>query len=118
MGITSISATITDLSGTRKTTGNFLVDTGASYTVLPKSMADKLKLKPERSQEFSLADGSTVKRSLGSAVVKIDGKQAATTVVLGKKDDSPLLGAVTLEGMGLMVDPFNRKLREMKLMLG
>lgn len=118
MGITSISATITDLTGRKKVSGEFLVDTGAAYTVLPKVMAEKLGLKSQKTQRFSLADGSTVQRELSSAIIKIDGQEAASTVVIGQKDDSPLIGVITLEGMGLMVDPFKRKLIPMRLMLG
>ena len=59
-----------------------------------------------------------MERKLGSAVVYLDDRNAPSTVVNGEKGDSPLLGAVTLEGMGLLVDPFSRKLRPMKLMLG
>ncbi len=117
MGITTISVTITDLSGKKRIDGEFLVDTGAAYTVIPKEMAEKLSLKGTRTQKFSLADGSVVQRKLSSAIVKIDGHEAATTVVIGQKDDSALLGVITLEGMGLMVDPFKRKLRPMRLML-
>ena len=118
MGIINVAITVTNLNRTKKVSGKFLVDTGASYTVLPKKMADKLQLKANRIQDFSLADGTTIQRQLSSAVVKLDGHEAATTVVIGEKDDSPLLGVITLEGMGLMVDPFKRKLRSMKLMLG
>ncbi len=118
MGITNVSVSVTNLDQTKKVNGRFLVDTGAAYTVLPKKMADKLKLKAIRTQSFSLADGTTIKRKLSSAVVKLDDHEAATTVVIGQKDDSALLGVSTLEGMGLMVDPFKRKLRPMKLMLG
>lgn len=118
MGLTNVIITVTDLKQTKKIKGKFLVDTGASFTVLPKSMADKLRLEPNRTQTFSLADGTTIKRSLSSAIVKLDGHEAATTVVIGQKNDSPLLGAITLEGMGLMVHPFERKLIPMKLMLG
>ena len=110
--------TVTNLNQTKKVSGKFLVDTGAAYTVLPKKMADQLKLKAIRTQIFGLADGTTIQRKLSSAVVKLDGHEAATTVVIGQKDDSALLGAITLEGIGLMVDPFSRKLRAMKLMLG
>ena len=117
MGLTNIATIIADLTGKKKVSGNFLVDTGAAYTVVPKEMVGKLNLKPDRIQEFSLADGTIVSRKLGSAVIEIDGKKAASTVVLGEKDDSPLLGVITLENMGLMVDPFSRKLRPMKLML-
>ena len=118
MGIITISTTITDLTGKRKVSGEFLVDTGAAYTVLPKNMAEKLGLKSQKTQKFSLADGSIVQRKLSSAIVKIDGQEAASTVVIGQKDDSPLIGVITLENMGLMVDPFKRKLIPMKLMLG
>lgn len=117
MGLTTIPVTITDLSGKKKVSSEFLVDTGAAYTVVPKKMAEKLGLKPIRTQKFSLADGTIVQRKLSSAIVKIDGNEAASTVVIGQKDDSPLLGVVTLEGMGLMVDPFKRRLRPMRLML-
>ena len=118
MGITTIAATVSDLKGKKKIASEFLVDTGASYTVIPETMAKKLNLKVDRTQKFSLADGTTVERDLGFAIVAIDGQEAPSTVIIGRKGDSPLLGALTLENMGLMVDPFSRKLRNMKLMLG
>lgn len=118
MGITTILATVTSLADPKKTvSGKFLVDTGAAYTVIPYSFIKKLDLKPEKTQEFSLADGTSVKRKLSYAMVEIDGDRAPSTVVLGEKDDSPLIGVLTLENMGLMVDPFKRKLRPMRLML-
>ncbi len=117
MGITTVSLLITSLDGKKKASGTFLVDTGATYTIIPADMVKKLDLKADRTQEFSLADGTIMERKLGSAVVHLDGRKAPSIVVIGEKDDSPLLGAVTLEGMGLVVDPFSRKLRAMKLML-
>ena len=118
MGITTVQATIMDLSKKISVSDEFLVDTGSSYTVIPNKMADQLGLKSTKSQKFSLADGTTIQRNLSSAIVKLDGNEAATTVVIGQKDDSPILGVITLEGMGLMVDPFKRKLLPMKLLFG
>lgn len=118
MGITTIPITITNLGGKKSIQSDFLVDTGASYTVVPGAMAKKLGLKVDRVQKFSLADGTVMERGLGFAMIEIDGQKAPSTVVVGKSGDSPLLGALTLENMGLMVDPFSRKLRSMKLMLG
>lgn len=118
MGITTISATITNLKDPNmKVRGKFMVDTGAAYTVLPLALVQKLQLKPVKTQEFTLADGTTVTRRLGHAMVEIDGERAPSIVVLGERDDAPLIGVVTLENMGLMVDPFKRKLRPMRLML-
>src|SRR3989344_1462542 len=113
MGITSIAATVTSLDGKKKVSGKFMVDTGAAYTVVPYEMSRKLNLKPVKTQEFLLADGTSVKRKLGHAMVELDGEKAPTIVVIGEKGDSPLIGVLALEGMGLMVDPFKRKLRPM-----
>lgn len=119
MGITNISALVANIEDPKKKVRiNFMVDTGAAYTVLPLEYVKKLGLKPTRVQEFSLADGTIVKRKLSHAMVNIDNQSSPTTVVMGEKNDSALIGAITLEGMGLMVNPFDRKLIPMRLMLG
>lgn len=118
MGITTISATVSNLDKPGKSISEkFMVDTGAAYTVVPYEIVKKLHLRPLKTQEFVLADGTTVKRKLGFAMVEIDGDKAPSTVVIGEKGDSALIGVITLENMGLMVDPFKRKLRPMRLML-
>ena len=118
MGITTISATISSLNKpATKLRGKFMVDTGAAYTVIPYHWAEKLNLRPVKTQEFSLADGTSVTRKLGHAFVEINGDKAPSMVVIGEKGDSALIGVLTLEGMGLMVDPFKRKLIPMRLML-
>ena len=118
MGLTTVSVTITNLNQpTKKTTGKFTVDTGAAYTVVPYPMWQKLNLKSVKVQEFTLADGTSVTRKLGHAMIEVNGDKAPSTVVIGEPGDSALLGVITLENMGLMVDPFKRQLRPMKLML-
>lgn len=119
MGITTIVATVSNIDNQKKTvSAKFLIDTGASYTVIPEKFVKKLGLLAMKTQEFSLADGTVIKRKLGYAMVEINGDKSPSTVVLGEKDDSPLIGVVTLENMGLMVDPFKRKLLPMKLLFG
>lgn len=125
MGMTTVRATITNIDDRTKTvTGKFLVDTGAGYTVIPLEMVKRLGIKPTAKQEFSLADGTSIFRKLGYALIKVDFtdqkrgiKEAPATVVIGEKDDDALFGTLTLEQMGLLVDPFKRTLRPMKLML-
>lgn len=118
MGITTISAKISNVEHPQKQeVRKFMVDTGVTYTVVTYEVAKKLELKPVKTQEFVMADGTSVKRKLGYAYVEIDGDKAPSTVVIGEKGDSALIGVVTLESMGLMVDPFKRKLRPMRLML-
>ena len=118
MGLTQVSLKITNPKDNNKfVQGDFLVDSGASYTVLPQRMVNKLKIKPSWTQKFSLADGKKVTRDIGSAVIEFRGRKMATPVVLGLKHDSPLLGVITLESFGLSLNPFQRKIYETKLML-
>ncbi len=102
----------------RQEVGEFLVDSGAHYTVLPLEMVRKLKLKPSYEQDFSLADGKIISRSIGGAVIRFEDRELPVPVVLGEKNDTGLLGVTTLESFGLMLDPFQRKIYKSKLMLG
>lgn len=90
--------------------GVFLVDSGATYTVVPNRILKRLQIKPEREEEFSLADGKIIKRWVGNALYEYKGIRAAAPVLFGEKDDSMLLGVFTLEAMGLSLDPLKRKL--------
>lgn len=117
MGMTKVKLTIKNpLKPGKIAEEEFLVDSGAHYTVLPQIIVKQLNLKPAYEQEFSLADGRTIKRKIGSALVNFEGRELAVTIVLGEKDDSPLLGVTTLESFGLMLDPFRRRIYKSKLM--
>ena len=70
-----------------------------------------------RTEEFTLADGSHTKRRIGGAVFEIDGRRGPSPVIFGERDDATLLGAVTLEALGLMVDPLKRQLRPLPMLL-
>jgi predicted aspartyl protease len=118
MGLTYVRATVAKPSGRgRSIDVRFLVDTGAVYTVLPLHLWRSLKLKPQRSVEFTLADGTTITRGVSECRFTLEGYGATSPVVLGEADDGPLLGAVTLETVGLMVNPLSRTLSPMRLVL-
>ena len=90
--------------------GKFLVDSGATYTVVPESILKKIGIKPEGKEEFSLADGRSISRKVGNALYEYEGMQRAAPVLFGEKNDNLLLGTFTLEALGLTLDPFKRKL--------
>jgi len=118
MGMTYVHATVGRPDRrSRSLNVRFLVDTGAVYTVLPEKIWRSLKLKPQRTVEFTLADGTAITRGVSECRFTIEGQSATSPVVLGQQEDSPLLGAVTLETVGLMVNPLNRELLPMRLML-
>ena len=118
MGGTHVSGKVS-LQGRRRrpVSDRFLVDTGAVYTVLPEEVWRALALKGDRVAEFTLADGTIIRRPVSECRVPVEGRVATSPVVLGGPDDAPLLGAVTLETLGLMVNPLTRELLPMRLML-
>ena len=95
----------------------FLVDSGAVYSVLPRSEWHALGLKPDRDLEFVLADGTTLTRGVSACTFELEGRRANSPVVLGETEDEALLGAVTLETLGLILSPLNRTLQPMRMVL-
>ena len=96
----------------------FLVDSGAVYSVVPKHVLDKLGILPLVEQEFRLADGSGITRRKGVALFKLGERVGGADVIFGEEGDSQLLGAFTLEALGLALDPLRRELRELPMVLG
>ena len=96
---------------------SFLVDSGAIYTVLPARTWKALGLQATRNAQFVLADGTTVVRGVSDARFTVAGVGAPSPVVCGEEHDSALMGAVTLESLGLMLNPLTRELLPMRLML-
>ncbi|MBI4471054.1 MAG: aspartyl protease [Acidobacteria bacterium] len=94
-----------------------LLDSGAVYSVLRRNEWQALRLKPERELDFVLADGTTLSRGVSECVFEIEGRRATSPVVLGESEDEALLGAVTLETLGLMLNPLTRTLQPMRMML-
>ena len=86
-----------------------LVDTGATYTLIPRSLIANLDVKPERRERFVLADGRTVARDVAFIFVRVDDRTVPTQCILDDAAPEALLGAVTLEELGLAVDPVNRR---------
>ena len=87
-----------------------LVDTGASYTVLPGRFLRDLSIEPIGTRRLLLADGSRVDMDYGRAWATIDGEREVTIVFFGRDDGPALLGAYTLEGLALAVDPSEERL--------
>ena len=118
MGLTTVLLEVTNPDDKSKTVkGEFLVDSGSFFTVLPKRMVNKLGLKPESTREFGLADGTTIRRPVSNAYITFKDNKIASPVILGKEKDNPLMGALTLESFGLILNPFDRTLHPAKLML-
>ncbi|HYD47958.1 MAG TPA: aspartyl protease family protein [Terriglobales bacterium] len=118
MGITYLEAKLSNPARPKySATVEFLVDTGAIYSVAPAPLLRKLGIAADRTEEFTLADGSHARRRIGAAVFEIQGRRAPSPVIFGQPDDATLLGAVSLEALGLMIDPLKRQLRPLPMLL-
>jgi predicted aspartyl protease len=118
MGVTFLKLKITNPERPRKKSQTlaFLVDSGAVYSVVPQSILKRLAIKPTHFQEFILANGETVKRSVGNAYFEYQGKVGAAPVVFGDEGVF-LLGATTLESLGMILDPIRRELKPLPMLL-
>lgn len=87
-----------------------LVDTGSTYTWVPRSMLERLGVRPSFRMQFQTADGRLVERDAGETQARFDGQTRTTVVVFGDEGSLPLLGAYTLEGFSLAIDPVNERL--------
>jgi predicted aspartyl protease len=115
MGITYIEGSVSGPQGSR--TLEFLVDSGASYTLLPHDVWKAIGLTPKRTLTFSLADGTRIERKISECHITLSVGDGHTPAVLGEPGDDALLGVVTLEMLGLVFNPFSRTLHPMRLLL-
>jgi predicted aspartyl protease len=88
-----------------------LVDTGSEFTWIPKTALEKIGVHREKKDvAFVMANGQQVTRSVGFAIIRYDKYFTVDEVVFAEKGDLLLLGARTLEGLSLAVDPRKKKL--------
>ena len=116
MGITYVDAEAVGPTGKRASV-RLLVDSGATYSLLPEQAWRAIELAPQRDMGFTLADGTVVERRVSECRLSLAQGEGHTPVVLGEPGDEGLLGVVTLEILGLVLNPFTRSLQPMRAML-
>jgi len=117
MGLVYVDAIVKNEEG-KAVNVRLLVDSGATYTVLRRDVWEQLGLKPLSEMEFVLADGSVVRRAVSEAIIELPGYgERHSPVVLGESEDENILGVVTLEIFGLILDPFRRTLRPIRALM-
>lgn len=118
MGLTSQKLLVKESRrARRKAAVRFQIDSGAVYSLVPAVLLRKLGIRPYRKVDFTLADGTAITRQVGDAYFEFQGQGGAAPVIFGERGDEPLLGATTLESLGLVLDPFKRRLIPMRMVL-
>jgi predicted aspartyl protease len=119
VGLTHVRARIANPARPGRTASvKFLVDSGAVYSVVPSPILRRIGIAPHSSRTFILADGAEITRGVGDATFMLDDQQAASPVIFGENGDTALLGSVSLESLGLILDPMKRVLRSLPMVLG
>ena len=110
MGTFTASIEIGDPDGRRWQRVDVLVDSGATFTTLPRSLLEDLAVPPQDKASFELADGRSVEFDVGKTSVRIGRRVRTTLVIFAENGVQPRLGAYTLEAFLLAADPVNRRL--------
>ena len=87
-----------------------LVDTGATFTLIPREVLERLGVVPEEEWPFELADGREVRYPVAWVQIRIGARTQPTIAVFGERGSEPTLGVVTLESFLLAVDPVHHRL--------
>jgi len=95
----------------------FLVDSGAIYSVVPGETLARLGLAPRREREFRLANASRIVPRCGIALFRYGDRDTIAEVIFGEPGDAVLVGAFTLESLGVSLDPFKRELLPIPMIL-
>ena len=110
MGTFNWPIEIRSADGQRVETVEALVDTGSSYTILPVETLRRLGIEPTDTTEFEMGDGRIIPLEVGEARVRVEGREYTRIVVFGTDPASSILGADTLQGARLVVDPVGHRL--------
>ena len=93
------------------------MDSGALFTSIPRSILERLGLKPVARQRLRVYGGGIVERDVGGAIVEYVERRALVPIVFGEPEDVPVLGATALESLGYQVDPVSKKLKPIELLM-
>ena len=109
MGTFTVPLTLGNPDSAARETVEALVDTGATFSVMPASLLQRLGIAPTRTRRLRFANGEVEERQTGMAFFEVVGIDCEAMVVFGP-EDLHLLGATTLEALLLIVDPINKRL--------
>jgi len=114
MGLTKVTTRLTSLQDSGASyEALFLVDTGATDSMVPAPELDKIGVKREGKMAYELADATIKEYPYGIVRIEFMGEITAGRVIFGAPDSEPLLGVTALESVGIMVDPTNKTLKRL-----
>lgn len=114
MGVTQVTVTIRNpAEPSRSWDGLFLVDTGTTDCLVPRSCVEAIGLEPEGQRVYETADGREVGMDFARAFIEFMGDLTAGRIIIGDDGTEPLLGVTALESADIEVDPVNQRLKKL-----
>ena len=114
MGIVNANVIVSNPANrNRRWEGQFLVDTGATDSLVPRQHLEAIGVRPEAQRTYVLADGSEIQMEIAVARIELMGEIVGSTVLFGDEKAEPLLGVTALESLGIEVDPLNQQLKKL-----
>ena len=114
MGLTHVMVKLRSLSSPNGAyEAEFLVDTGATDSLVPAAELNKIGINPVGSTAYELANGTIQEYPFGLAEIGFMDEITAGRVIFGPDDVEPLLGVTALESVGMRVDPASRTLKRL-----
>ena len=89
---------------------DLFVDTGVAYSWISRARLERLGVKPSRRMPFRTIEGRVLERDLGVVYVATDGREVPDIVVMAEPGEMEVVGAHSIEGLGLAADPVQKKL--------
>ena len=121
MGVFQIRVKVSNPSSRERSfEGEFWVDTGALYSLVPRDRLEAIGLKPAGKRRLVLADGRAETMELGEAAFHIPelGETLTCPVIFAPPDSLYLLGATALESFGVAADPESKALKPILAIIG
>ena len=114
MGAVHVTVTIRNpADSSRSRDGLFLVDTGTTDSLVPRSCISAIGIAPEGQRVYETADGREIRMDFARAYIEFMGDLTAGRIVIGDDGTEPLLGVTALESAGIEVDPVNQRLKRL-----
>ena len=115
MGLTHVPVTVSNFITNDSFTAEFLIDTGATESMVPASELKRIGIEPDTKRPYQLANGRWQEFEIGEARISFWDDSFTTRVIFGPDGSEPILGVIALETAGFMVDPKNQTLTRMQV---
>lgn len=113
MGLTHVAVKLRNHDSSDTFTANFLVDTGATDSMVPACELRRIGIKPNHKKTYELASGELIKFDVGYAEFSFMDETIESRVIFGPDNAEPILGVLALEAVGVVVEPSSQKLKKL-----